>query len=93
MKLFVLFAILATVALLAVGVVVALYRHKRASVGEIRLIGEIAHVDAELDPEGTVIVRGELWRARSNTGASIPSNARVRVVGLHDLLLLVEVAL
>jgi membrane-bound ClpP family serine protease len=91
MKLGLLIAILATVALLAAGVVVALYRHKQAGTGEIKLLGEIAQVDIDLDPEGTVIVGGELWRAKSSDGAFISARARVRVVGFQDHLVLVEV--
>jgi membrane-bound ClpP family serine protease len=72
-------------------VVAALSRHKKASTGDIRLIGEVAQVDSRLDPEGTVIVDGELWRARSNSGKAISSRARVRVVGFRDYLALVEV--
>lgn len=91
MKLVLLIAILATVAVLAVAVVVALYHHKNASTGDLNLLGEIAHVDIELDPEGTVIVCGELWRAKSNDGAFISARARVQVVGFEDHLVLVEV--
>jgi membrane-bound ClpP family serine protease len=86
-----LIAILAAVAALATVLVVALYRHKKASAGEIKLIGEIALVDIKLDPEGAVIVGGELWRARSHDGAVIAVHARVRVVGFEHHLALVEV--
>ena len=91
MKSFLLIAILATAAFLAVLIVVALYHHKKGSVGDLKLIGEIAHVDIELDPEGTVLVRGELWRAKSNDGAFISARVRVRVVGFQDHFVLVEV--
>ncbi len=91
MKLVLLIAILAAIAALATVLVVALYRHKKAGAGEIKLLGEIAHVDIKLDPEGTVIVCGELWRAKSNDGAVIAAHARVRVVGFEDHLALVEV--
>jgi len=90
MKLVLLTSILGTVAALAVAVVVALYRHKQTSAGDVNLVGEIAHVDKELQPEGTVIVSGELWRAKSKDGAFIESRARVRVVGFKDHLALVE---
>ncbi len=90
MKFVILIGILATVIALATLVVVALYFHKRAGAGEIKLIGEIAQVDTKLDPEGTVIVCGELWRARSKDGAHISEHARVRVVGFDGLLVLVE---
>jgi membrane-bound ClpP family serine protease len=72
-------------------VVAALSRHKKAGIGDIKLVGEIAQVDIRLDPEGTVLVCGELWRARSNSGGVISSCARVRVVGFKDHLALVEV--
>ncbi len=90
MKLVLLIGVLAIVSGLATLVVVGLYLHKKAGPGDIKLIGEVAQVDTELDPEGTVIVCGEMWRARSKSGAVISSRARVRVVGFEDHLALVE---
>ncbi len=91
MKLILLIGVLTIVAALATVVVVALYLHKRASGGDIRLIGELAQVDTKLDPEGTVIVCGELWRARSQDGVQIATRRQVRVVGFEGHLALVEV--
>ena len=91
MKFILLIGVLTSVAALATVVVVALYLHKRASGGDIRLIGELARVDTELDPEGTVIVCGELWRARSQDGVQIATRRQVRVVGFEGHLALVEV--
>ena len=91
MKLGLLVTILAAVAALATVLVVALYHHKKAGAGDIKLIGEVARVDTTLDPEGTVIVVGELWRAKSRSGAVIPPHTRVRVVGFEDHLAVVEV--
>lgn len=91
MKPVLLVAVLASVAAVATLVVVALFLHKRASSGDIKLIGELAQVDTKLDPEGTVIVCGELWRARAKDGAHISTHARVRVVGFEDHFALVEV--
>ena len=91
MKLVLLIAILAAVAASALGVVVALYHHKKASVGDIKLIGELAEVDRALEPEGTVIVRGELWRAKSKNGSFLSAGTRVQVVGFENHLALVEV--
>src|SRR5258705_8567269 len=70
-KLFLLIGVLTSVAALATLVVVALYLHKRAGAGDIKLIGELARVDTKLDPEGTVIVCGELWRAPPRGGGPI----------------------
>ncbi len=81
------FILLVLVALL----VAALSRHKKAGSTDIRLLGEIARVDTKLDPVGTVLVSGELWRARSNDGATISSRVRVRVVGFQDHIVLVKV--
>lgn len=91
MKLILLIGVLTSVAALATVVVVALYLHKRATGGDIRLIGELARVDNKLDPEGTVIVCGELWRARSQDGVQIATRRQVRVVGFEGHLALVEV--
>lgn len=90
MKLLLLIAILATVAFVATALVVALYRHKKAGVGAVKLIGEIGYVDTDLNPEGTVIVSGELWRATSKDQAPIAARARVRVVGFAEALAIVE---
>jgi membrane-bound ClpP family serine protease len=81
-------AILAAVSLLTL----ALWRHKKSSAGEVKLIGEPGRVETKLDPEGTVIVAGELWRAISNDGALIGVNASVRVVGMKAHLVVVELS-
>ena len=77
-------------ALLA-GVIAALSHHKKVSGTDIKLLGEIARVDRKLDPEGTVLVSGELWRAKSIDSAVIPSNSQVRVVGFQDHIALVRI--
>ncbi|MBA3568236.1 MAG: NfeD family protein [Pyrinomonadaceae bacterium] len=71
-------------------IVAAMSRHKKSATGEIHLVGSRARVDAELAPEGTVLIQGELWRARSADGSSIASHTIVEVVGLSGYLLLVE---
>jgi membrane-bound serine protease (ClpP class) len=56
--------------------------------GSDGLIGEIGVVSKKIDPEGKVLVHGELWLARAN----IPLNKgeKVRVVGVKDLAVEVE---
>ena len=71
--------------------VLALWIHKKAAAGNIKLIGEAGEVETKLDPVGTVIVCGELWRARTQDGASVEAQTRVRVVGIEDHLALVEI--
>ena len=90
MKLLLLISILAAAAGVAAALVIALYIHKRKGMGDIKLIGETARVNTKLDPEGTVIACGELWRAKSKTGAFITAGAQVRVVAFIDHLALVE---
>lgn len=90
MKLLLLIGILILIALPALGLVLALYRHKKGATANIKLIGEIARVGDALAPEGTVFVGGELWRAKSKDGSHIAANAPVRVVGFEGHLALVE---
>ena len=90
MKPLILIAILAAAAAPAGALVIALYVHKWKGAGLIKLIGETARVDTQLDPEGTVIACGELWRAKSKTGAVISAGTQVRVVAFVDHFALVE---
>jgi membrane-bound serine protease (ClpP class) len=76
-------------ALLGASVAVLSLR-KRFANRDLRLIGESARVETTLTPSGTVIVRGELWPARSIDSLVIQSQNHVRVVGVDDLSLLVE---
>lgn len=65
-------------------------RHKKSATSELQLVGASARVDAPLAPEGTVLVHGELWRARSADGTNIAPHTLVHVVGLSGHLLLVQ---
>ena len=91
MKFILLIAILASFALVALAVVIALYQHKKKSLGEVRLIGEVGQVNTNLSPDGSVMVQGELWPARSIDGTFIAPPNLVRIVGTQDHLLLVKV--
>jgi membrane-bound ClpP family serine protease len=83
--------IIAIMVTLVAIVIAALSRHKKAGSRDLRLLGEIGRVDTTLDPEGTVLLSGELWRARSDNGATILYRSRVRVIGFQDHLVLVKV--
>jgi membrane-bound serine protease (ClpP class) len=63
-------------------------RRYRVRTGAEALIGERAAVVAPLSPEGTVRLRGELWRARSAVPAA--AGEAVRVAGVDGLTLEVE---
>ncbi len=80
-----------------------LWRHKKGATGDIKLVGALASVEAALAPEGAVMVRGELWRARlkPSRGAAVHDADRnmivkrgsnVRIVGASEWLLEVELA-
>jgi membrane-bound serine protease (ClpP class) len=82
--------VLGVCAAAAVAIVAALSKHKKSGAGDLDLIGLTAVVETKLDPEGSVLVRGELWRASSHDGSVIAPNYKVRVVGARDHLLVVE---
>jgi membrane-bound ClpP family serine protease len=78
-------------ALLLVALFVAsLSRHKKSATGALKMTGAIGLVESALDPEGSVIINGELWRARVEKGSSLQPRDRVRVVGHRGHLVLVE---
>src|SRR6267142_3894529 len=79
-----------TCSLGAVTMIVYTSRRKKTMKGGLPLIGSSAIVDQSLNPEGTVIVRGELWNACSSHGQLIVAQTRVSVVRLRDHLLVVE---
>ncbi len=63
---------------------------KRVEAGAEALIGMKAEAIEDLDPEGHILVEGEIWRARSISGERIPKGSIVRIVSYNGLLLLVE---
>ena len=77
--------------LLFIAFISLLSLRKRFANRDLRLIGAAARVETTLTPEGTVIVGGELWPARSIDGLVIATRRRVRVVSVDNLSLLVEV--
>jgi len=82
--------ILVACILVAAAVLAAVSRHKKSGTGEVKLIGTTGLVDTKLDPHGTVLIHGELWRACSNDGSSIVTQSKISVVGIRDHLLLVS---
>jgi membrane-bound serine protease (ClpP class) len=77
------------IALLAL--IAAASRHKKKAMGELHLIGRTARVETDLQPEGAVIVEGELWRARlSDKDAALKRGSCARIVGAGGHLLEVE---
>jgi len=66
-------------------------RHKKSSRRPLRLVGRVASVERALEPEGFVLVDGELWRARVRGGTKVEGlKTSVRVVGASGCMLEVE---
>jgi membrane-bound serine protease (ClpP class) len=73
------------------GLIASASRHKKRAAGALHLIGRVARVETALQPEGSVIVEGELWRARlSGEAEALQRGSRARVVGANGYLLEVE---
>jgi membrane-bound serine protease (ClpP class) len=66
-------------------------RRQKSSRRPLGLVGSVASVERRLDPEGFVLVGGELWRARVREGGEVArGTSNVRVVGARDCVLEVE---
>lgn len=89
-KFLILTGILALTVALSLAIVFALYRHKKAGTGAVTVIGQTGEAASRLVPEGTVLVHGELWRARSRDGSTIGAKTLIRVVGVEGHLVVVE---
>jgi membrane-bound ClpP family serine protease len=76
--------------LLIAGMIVTASRRKKSGNRNVRLVGSAAVVDAKLDPQGTVLIQGELWPARSTDGKELPPGCKVKVLRTHDHLLMVK---
>lgn len=82
-------AALLLLALVIVVTLLALYK-RRGARAPLALVGRAASVEESLSPEGSVMVGGELWRARTASGRHVGrGRANVRVVGARGHLLLV----
>jgi membrane-bound serine protease (ClpP class) len=64
-------------------------RLRRPIMGEEAIVGEIGEAKTDIAPEGTVMTKGTLWRARTmETG--IEAGSKVKVMATEGLVLLVE---
>jgi membrane-bound serine protease (ClpP class) len=63
-------------------------RRNKVLTGSSGMIGEVGVTRTALEPEGQVLVRGEIWDAVAS--ANVPAGARVRIKALAGLKLLVE---
>jgi membrane-bound ClpP family serine protease len=64
-------------------------RLRRPVIGEEAMVGAVAEAKTDIAPEGTVMTKGTLWRARTmETG--IAAGSKVEVKATEGLVLLVE---
>ncbi|HVW83619.1 MAG TPA: nodulation protein NfeD [Bryobacteraceae bacterium] len=63
-------------------------RRNKVVTGVEGMIGQIGSTVAELNPAGTILIRGEYWNARADS--RIPPSRPVRVTGVDGLTLRVE---
>ncbi|ABB15978.1 NfeD family protein [Carboxydothermus hydrogenoformans] len=87
--------ILPLVLLLALGVYLLIKLAVRAQkskslTGMEGMIGLTGKVTADLQPEGFVMVRGEIWKAKAVEGKTIPRGTPVKVIGVNGLTLVVD---
>jgi membrane-bound serine protease (ClpP class) len=82
-------ATLAGFLLFGFGMTVALRARQRVRSTQVGLVGLVGETRSDLNPEGGVLVKGSMWRARSMNGP-IPSGRRVRIKGIDGLILRVE---
>jgi membrane-bound serine protease (ClpP class) len=64
-------------------------REQKVVTGDMGMVGLVGRADTEMNPEGRVFVRGELWSAVAPS-MHIARGERVRVVGIDGLKLRVE---
>lgn len=74
--------------LLLLSLVVKIHR-KKVTTGREGLIDEVGYARTALNPEGSVFVRGELWRAIS-IDENIKKNEKIRVVKMEHFKLFVK---
>jgi membrane-bound serine protease (ClpP class) len=77
----------AAITMFLVSIVVQARRNKVLT-GASGMIGEVGIARTALEPEGQVLVRGEIWDAVAS--ANVPAGAQVRIKALAGLKLLVE---
>jgi len=83
-------ATMGSVCFLLAIILAARSRHAKSGERDLFVIGATGFVNTTLDPDGSILIDGELWRARSKHGAVVDPTKKVIVVGAQGHLLLVE---
>ncbi len=74
--------------ILVIGTLVVRAQRARPAVGAEGMVGEVGVARGHLKPAGTVVVRGEYWKAESDD--AVEDGDRVEVTGVHGLRLRVR---
>ncbi len=64
--------------------------NKPSIIGTEALLGQKAIVIEDLNPEGKILIEGEIWKARTIDNTRIPAGQKVVVKNVEGLTLLVE---
>ncbi|MCX7706302.1 MAG: nodulation protein NfeD [bacterium] len=64
-------------------------RHMKITTGKEGMVGEIGRTVTDLNPEGTVFVHGEYWKAITSD-VPIPAQTKIKVKALDGMILIVE---
>lgn len=86
------FAAIIMLAALSALVVAALSRHRKSGTGPFQVLGATGRVTTPLQPEGAVLLNGELWPARAADATTLAQGTTIKVVGAQGSLLLVKSA-
>ena len=84
-----LFIFLAFLIFAGVLLTVMILHHRKGATRDFDLMNRVGLVETTLDPEGSVLIGGEVWRALSETEERLERGLRVRVCGARKHLLIV----
>jgi membrane-bound serine protease (ClpP class) len=83
-------ATMGVVGFLVAIILAARSRHAKSGARDVLGIGATGFVNTKLNPDGSILIDGELWRARSKNGTVVDPAKKIIVVGAQGHLLLVE---
>ena len=71
----------------------ALFKIRKAKKvhGDKEFTDQVVLVTEDINPEGLVKVQGEIWKAVSKDGSSIPQGEKVKVISREDMRVVVEI--
>jgi membrane-bound serine protease (ClpP class) len=83
-------AAIGTILFFLVAIALSLRAQKnKPTTGEEGMVGEKGQAVGELNPNGSIKIRGEFWNAKSKSD-NIPAGSTVEVTAIERMLLIVE---